>query len=147
MRLKIIILLLLALWIPVFLDKIIDFTVFKTEILRQPFSDKLGYILIYTLPVLEGLTILFLLMVRMQYYGLLLSLLLMTIFTVYIGLALLGAWEKLPCSCGSVISGMSWRQHFLFNLFFTALSGWGFYLMQRKRSSNAGGGAAKGLPA
>lgn len=147
MTLKFILLILLLLWIPVTLDKIMDFAIFKTGILKQPFHDSLGYILIYTLPVLESLTVLFLLIPRMQYYGMLLSLGLMLAFTTYIGLALAGTWDELPCGCGSIISRLSWEQHFWFNLFFTLLSGWGLYLMKLKRSSNAGGGTAEGMPA
>lgn len=147
MKVKLILLILLALWIPVTLDKIMDFAIFKTGILQQPFSDYLGYILIYLLPILEGLTILFLLIPRMQYYGMLLSLGLMSAFTTYIGVALAGVWEQLPCGCGSVISRMSWRQHLLFNLFFTVLSVWGFYLMKLKRGRDVGGGTAEGVPA
>lgn len=147
MKVKFILLMLLVLWIPVTFDKIMDFAIFKTGILKQPFSDSLGYILIYTIPVLEALTILFLLIPRMQYYGMLLSLGLMLAFTTYIGIALAGAWDQLPCGCGSVINKLSWQQHFWFNLFFTVLSAWGVYLMKLKRGSNAGGGAAEGVPA
>ncbi|HLS95893.1 MAG TPA: MauE/DoxX family redox-associated membrane protein, partial [Sphingobacterium sp.] len=61
--------------------------------------------------------------------GFRLSSLLMAAFTAYIGVALLGAWEKLPCGCGSVISGMSWQQHFWFNVFFLIISlvGWSWH--------------------
>lgn len=147
MKIKLILLILLTLWIPVTVDKVMDFEIFKTGILKQPFDDTLGYLLIYTLPLLESLIILFLLIPRMQYYGMLLSLSLMLAFTTYVGLALGGAWEELPCGCGSAISGMSWKQHFLFNLCFTALSGWGLYLMKLKRGSDAGGVTAEGVPA
>lgn len=76
--------------------------------------------------------------------GLILSTALMAAFTGYVGIALLGAWEKLPCGCGSVISGMSWPEHFLFNLFFLLLSVSGLYLWHKLRSSNAGSEAAEG---
>ena len=139
MKLTLILLILLTLWIPVTLDKIIDFEIFKSGILRQPFSDVLGHILIYTLPAIEGLIILFLLIPSMRYKGMQLSLGLMLVFTVYVGLALAGAWKKLPCGCGSVISGLTWKQHFFFNLFFTALSAAGVYLTNLQRGRAAGG--------
>lgn len=147
MKVTPILLLLLTLWILVAVDKLMNFDVFQAGILRQPFSDNLGYVLIYLLPMLESLIILFLLSPPMRYYGLLLSLLLMTIFTIYVGLALAGIWEQLPCSCGSVISGLTWKQHFFFNLFFTAVSAAGFYLMKLQRSGAAGSKTAEGLPA
>lgn len=68
----------------------------------------------------------------------------MLIFTGYIAVALLGAWEKLPCGCGSVISGMNWEQHFLFNLFFLMLSTLGFYVWYTLRGRSTGDGAVKG---
>ncbi len=147
MKMKLILLLLLALWIPVAVDKIMDFAIFKTGILRQPFSDTLGHILIYSLPVLEGLTVIHLLIPRMRYYGMLLSLGLMLAFTAYIGLALAGTWEQLPCGCGSVISGLTWKQHFFFNLFFMAVSAAGVYLTNLQRGRAAGSKTTEGLPA
>lgn len=142
--------LLLLLWVPVSIDKIIDFAAFKSGILRQPFSDNLGYILIYTLPLLEIMVVIATLIERYRKAGLMVSTLLMIAFTGYIAVALLGAWEKLPCGCGSVISGMTWMQHFFFNLLFLFLSIWGLYLWYKLRGSDVGddaiaGGSAKRL--
>src|SRR5690606_29503487 len=109
------------------LDKFIDFVTFRSGILRQPFSDTLGYILIYSLPLLEAATVISLISKRYRKIGFILSTLLMATFTGYIGIALLGTWEKLPCGCGSVISGMSWQQHFWFNIFFLSISLVGWY--------------------
>lgn len=145
--LAIVIVLLLVLWIPVSIDKLTDFEAFKSGILRQPFSDRLGYFLIYTLPVLEILVILALVNERFRKAGFVLSTLLLTVFTGYIAVALLGAWEKLPCGCGSVISGMTWLQHLYFNLFFLSLSIGGLYLWNKLRGSNAGGEATEGASA
>ncbi|MBZ4190747.1 MauE/DoxX family redox-associated membrane protein [Niabella beijingensis] len=145
--LHIVIVLLLLLWIPVSIDKVSDFAAFKNNILNQPFSDDLGYILIYTLPGLEILIAIALVTEKFRKAGLILSTLLMTAFTGYIAAALLGAWEELPCGCGSVISGMNWTQHFFFNLLFLSLSIWGLYLWYKLRSSNAGGEAIEGASA
>ncbi len=137
--LNLVIILLLVLWIPVSIDKMSDFAAFRNDILNQPFSDRLGYLLAYTLPILEILVVLALVTEKYRKAGLMLSSLLMTAFTGYIAVALLGTWEKLPCGCGSVIRGMSWTQHFFFNLFFLSLSITGLYLWHKLRSSNAGG--------
>ncbi|GAA0886530.1 hypothetical protein GCM10009120_51290 [Sphingobacterium siyangense subsp. cladoniae] len=142
--LLLIILSLLALWIPVTIDKLTDFTVFKKGILNQPFSDGLGYVLIYALPVLECGAVICLISEKLRGTGLVLSTLLMVAFTGYVGMALLGAWEKLPCGCGSVISGMTWLQHFFFNVFFLLLSITGHYLWYKLRGSNAGSETAEG---
>ncbi|MBL1410975.1 hypothetical protein JKG61_19610 [Sphingobacterium sp. C459-1T] len=75
---------------------------------------------------MEILTVILLITDRFRRLGLLLSSIWMAAFTGYIGLALLGAWGKLPCGCGLIISGISWMQHFWFNLFFLAISITGF---------------------
>ncbi len=136
--------LLLCLWIPVSIDKLLNFEIFRNGILRQPFSDNLGYALIFILPVSEVFTVVLLLLPKHRFYGFLLSSLLMTAFTAYIGMALAGAWDELPCGCGSVISGLSWKQHFFFNLFFLLISGYGLYITNTKRSGAVGGETAEG---
>lgn len=131
---QIVTIVLLLLWIPVGLDKLLNFETFKSGILRQPFGDALGYALIYTLPILEiGVVLLLIFRGRPRWVGFGLSSLLMAGFTAYIGTALLGAWEKLPCGCGSVIAWMSWKQHFWFNLFFLVISVVGLLLHDKVR--------------
>lgn len=142
--LHIVIVFLLLLWIPVSIDKVSDFEAFRNGILNQPFSDSLGYILVYTLPALEILIAIALVTEKFRTAGLIASTLLMAVFTGYIAVALLGAWEKPPCGCGLVIRGMNWTQHFFFNLFFLLISSWGFYLQHKLQSSVAGCGAAEG---
>jgi len=132
----IIIILLLLLWIPVTIDKILNFSSFQSGILRQPLSTNVANLAIYTLPVLEVLTIVLLLINRCRQLGFLLSSLLMTIFTFYVGLALIGTWEKLPCGCGSVISGMSWPEHFWFNITFLLISIIGMILSFKFKNDN-----------
>lgn len=136
--------LLLLLWVPVSIDKLIDFAAFKDGILKQPFSIDLGYVLIYTLPAFELLIVFALVSEKFRRVGLILSTLLMAVFTGYVAVALLGAWEKLPCGCGSVIRGMTWTQHFFFNLFFLVLSVLGLYLWYKLRGSTVGNGATEG---
>ncbi|MBX0335394.1 hypothetical protein K3G39_19335 [Pontibacter sp. HSC-14F20] len=85
------------------------------------------------IPAMELLCCLLLVFDRTQRYGLYLALALMVLFTGYVGLALLGAWEQVPCSCGGVISGLGWGEHLLFNLFFTALTGAGLYLEKKQK--------------
>jgi len=142
--LLLIILALLALWVPVSIDKITGFVSFQESMIRQPFADWMGKIASYALPVLEVITVICLLTEKYRKIGLILSTALMTVFTGYIGIALLGAWEKLPCGCGSVITGMNWTQHFFFNLAFLAISGAGIYLWYNLQGSNAGSEATEG---
>src|SRR5690606_15637899 len=86
--------LLLLLWIPVTLDKLTDFQRLQSGILRQPFSDALGYALHVLLPIMEIEVVIMLIRPKWRPGGFRLSSLLMAAFTAYIGVALLGAWEK-----------------------------------------------------
>lgn len=116
------VILLLALWIPIGLYQVTHYDVFKSGILKQPFSYMLAWTLIYTLPSLHLATALLLVTDRYRRIGLLLSSILMTVYTGYIALALLGAWGKPPCNCGLAIPSMGWLPHLFFNLFFMAVS-------------------------
>ncbi|MFI8378863.1 MauE/DoxX family redox-associated membrane protein [Leeuwenhoekiella sp. NPDC079379] len=62
--------------------------------------------------------------------GLLGSAVLMSVFTVYIAGMMLFIPE-LPCSCGGIINDLTWSQHLLFNLVFTALAIYGSYQYSR----------------
>jgi putative oxidoreductase len=68
---------------------------------------------------------------RTRKAGLYASLILMTGFTVYIGY-MMAFVPNLPCSCGGVISKMTWNQHLLFNIAFAFISLTGI-LLDRKR--------------
>lgn len=130
-----IVVLLLALWIPIGMYQYLHFAAFKTGILRQPIGDALAWGLIYLLPAVEITTACLLVSERFRKTGLLLSSMLLTIFTVYIGLALVGAWGILPCECGLAIPRMSWMQHLWFNLFFLAISITGYVLYVKTSNS------------
>jgi hypothetical protein len=39
--------------------------------------------------------------------------------------------KNLPCSCGGIISKLSWKQHIIFNLFFIVLSVIGIRFQKR----------------
>ncbi|MGY0036285.1 MauE/DoxX family redox-associated membrane protein [Pedobacter sp. NJ-S-72] len=57
--------------------------------------------------------------------GLILSALLMVLFTGYIALVLSGYYDHIPCSCGGVLNSLEWRTHLWFNVFFLVLAGVG----------------------
>ena len=130
---KIIILLLLLLWIPVALDKIINFESFKAGILRQPISETFQFLAIYTLPLAELITAILLISKKIQKWGLVLSIILMAVFTGYVAFALIGTFGKIPCGCGSIFSALNWQQHLWFNSIFLCLSALGLILKFRLR--------------
>jgi hypothetical protein len=58
------------------------------------------------------------------------ALVLLSVFTIYLVYIVLFA-VHLPCSCGGVISKMSWRQHIVFNAVFIGLTVMGIRNMKK----------------
>ncbi|WP_176885031.1 MauE/DoxX family redox-associated membrane protein [Dyadobacter soli] len=118
------------------LSKVIDYEKFRAQMLNQTFPSWLSHLAFWLLPPAELLAVLLLVNPSMRHAGLWLSTLLMTAFTGYMGLVLLDFFSRRPCSCGGVISSLSFESHFLFNLFFLTLSITGLMLARREASSD-----------
>nr|WP_143097972.1 MauE/DoxX family redox-associated membrane protein [Chitinophaga sp. CF118] len=63
-------------------------------------------------------------------YGLLGSLVLMLVFTVYVAYVLLFTTKR-PCTCGGIIRQLSWPDHLIFNISFLLLAITGIILQIR----------------
>jgi len=74
----------------------------------------------YAVPAAELVIALLLSFERWRLVGLWCACLAMLFFTGYVAVILSG--KNIPCSCGGVISAMSWKQHLYFNIFFSLLS-------------------------
>lgn len=98
------------------LSKLADPELFRAQLYLQPFSHGLADLLVYGLPATELITVALLCLDRTRPAGLWLSLILMGAFTGYIGLILLLRQGHLPCSCGGILSRMSWPVHLVFNV-------------------------------
>lgn len=100
---------------------------FKSPILR-PYVYELGYII----PFAE-LAICFLLAFRktklIGYYS---SLVLLLAFTSYISYSMI-VLPFLPCTCGGVISSLSWKNHLVLNFGFLILTTRAIYLMHKRK--------------
>ena len=123
--------LLILLFVYAALSKLLDLPLFRGQLYNQSFPHQLADVLIIALPASELLTCGLLLLPTTRRYGLWLSALLLSLFTLYIVLVLLGFWSRVPCSCGGVLARLSWTQHLLFNLFFLVLSVMGFCLQPK----------------
>jgi hypothetical protein len=75
---------------------------------------------------------------RTRKLGLYASLILMIGFTGYISYMKLFV-PDLPCSCGGVISKLTWNQHLVINIFFTLLALFGIVLMRKRFKSEPEG--------
>jgi len=114
-------------------SKFLEFDRFIGEMNNQPFPNSWTPFLVWTVPSLEIAIALALMFERTRMGGLIASLVLMTLFTIYTGSVLLHFFAYVPCSCGGVIRKLSWPQHMVFNLFFVAISLAGMIL--RRKSS------------
>lgn len=113
--------LLVILFIYTGLNKMMEYADFKQQMERSPFIGSMAGFIAATLPAGELLLALALVVQRFRLLALYLSLFLMALFTGYIWLMLNYA-NDLPCTCGGVISKMSWNDHLIFNGAFTALA-------------------------
>lgn len=114
-------------------SKLIDFDSFHIQMLIQPVPKWSVDYLVYLIPISEIITIVFLLFKSTKTYGFYGAVLLMLLFTVYVGLAMTGAFGSVPCSCGGIIGKLNWPQHFVFNLIFLSLSIYGMVINNRER--------------
>lgn len=102
------------------ISKLIDHDNFYTSILLSPVIRNSASVIVWLVPVVELLIVALLLSNKFIQTGLFCSLILMTVFTLYIGYMIL-FMKHLPCSCGGVIKQLSWSNHILFNSFFILL--------------------------
>ncbi len=101
-------------------SKLIDFENFKVQLGQSPLLSAFAGYLVWGVPLLELLLALMLSISRYRKIGLLFSMGLMVLFTVYIYL-ILNYSSFIPCSCGGVLEQMSWTQHLYFNIGFCLL--------------------------
>ena len=114
--------LLVLLFLYTSLSKWLDFKTFTGEMNNQPFPNWITPWLVWILPATEVLIVLALLFEKTRLKGLWASFVLMILFTIYTALVLLRVFHRVPCSCGGVIKNLTWKQHLVFNLFFTGIS-------------------------
>lgn len=102
-------------------SKLIDFETFKVQLGQSPLLSAFADGVAFGVPVIEiGIAIL-LLMPQFRYIGLLGAYSLMVMFTGYIYI-ILNYSDFIPCSCGGILSNMSWTEHLLFNGSFVLLA-------------------------
>ncbi|QXV66846.1 hypothetical protein INP83_07110 [Mucilaginibacter sp. 21P] len=127
-------LLLIALFTYTAFAKLFSFSEFSSQMHSQVFSAWFADLLVYVIPPLELLVVFLLSFRSLRVTGFLIAAILMSLFTAYAGVAAAGLFLKMPCACGGVLQHMSWKVHFLFNLFFLLLSCIGIYTINRERS-------------
>ena len=97
------------------INKLLDYRLFKEQLLDNPMLKPVAGAIIWGLPLTEFVVSLLLFIPKWRTKGLYASAILMSLFTVYI-LLLLGFSSHIPCSCGGALSTLTWQQHIVFNL-------------------------------
>jgi hypothetical protein len=102
-------------------SKLIDSRGFVAILQKVPLIGRGAGIVAILLPLAELLIALLLLFERTRMSGLIASLVLLSFFTMYLVYMVLFE-AHLPCSCGGVVSKMSWKQHIVFNVVFVVVT-------------------------
>ena len=97
------------------LSKLETYETFSFQLSQSPFITRFASVTAWALPLGELLTVVALLIPTTRLLGLYASLSLMTLFTAYIFVMIHYSYYT-PCSCGGILSKMSWNTHFYFNI-------------------------------
>jgi len=112
--------------------KIMDYSLFKDQLVDSPILSWAATPVAILLPFVEFAIVLLLVVPRWRLKGLCASFLIMTLFTIYIITMFIVAPE-MPCSCGGLISELSWSQHIIFNSSFILLNLWAIKLFRKEK--------------
>lgn len=123
------------LWTYTAVSKMSDYRQFELEMHEQMLYPFFQELLVYLLPPFELCLAALFMLPTLQVLTLQLSLVLLSVFTAYVGLALSGISGHRPCSCGGILESMGWSAHLLFNLFFLFLTATTLYIIKRKDST------------
>ena len=122
------------------LEKMLDMKAFAKDMANQPIPRQWVPLLTYGIPISEVFTALLLWTGQTRKWGLYGSLLLMLVFTAYVGMVVMDLFPHKPCGCGELLQRLSWTQHLVFNVVFTLLAILGIYINRQltKKDTTAG---------
>jgi putative oxidoreductase len=111
------------------ISKLLIYNTFLSDLHRSPLIGSLaGFVSIF-IPLLELAAAGMVLFIQTRKWGLYLSLILMALFTGYVGYVL-GMTHDRPCNCGGIIRNLSWKNHMILNTSLMVLSVIGIWLNQ-----------------
>lgn len=117
------------------INKIVDTGKFYHTLYKSPLLENWASTLVWFIPFSELVIAALLFIPLTRRGGLIAASGLMLAFTIYIGYMLLLA-DKLPCSCGGILSQLSWGQHFVFNIILLLLGLIGITTNRNKQMSS-----------
>jgi hypothetical protein len=121
--------LLIILFIYTALSKLSNYSNFIAQLSKSPFITSYASSIAWSIPAVEIIISLLLVLQRTRLLGLYASFFLMSLFTAYL-IIMLNFSYYIPCSCGGVLQYLSWNQHIVFNSFFIVIAGAGVLLKE-----------------
>lgn len=119
---------LILVWSYTGMEKIIRFESSRKAFHNQTFPAELAEVLSYAVPAAELLLVFLLLFNLSRWWGLLGSLLLLTVFLSYVGLIWVGAFPRVPCNCAGIIESLGWAEHFVLNSILIGITIYGLWI-------------------
>ena len=116
------------------MSKLIIYKEFKLQLSQSPLLTNLSHQVAWSILTVEIIVTFMLLYKKTRLLGLYASFMLMTMFSLYIFI-MINYSPHLPCSCGGIISKLSWPQHLIFNIAFTAIALTGIIIQSKSKLS------------
>ncbi|WP_425638833.1 MauE/DoxX family redox-associated membrane protein [Algoriphagus yeomjeoni] len=129
--------LLAALFAYTAVSKVYDWQGTQRAMYNQVFPIAMADVLLYLLPLVELGVAVLLLVPGWRKIGLLMSVLLMVLFTGYVAWVWLGFSGRVPCSCGGVLENLGWGEHLVVNLMFLVLAVIGYWSHRKVRNGKS----------
>jgi uncharacterized membrane protein YphA (DoxX/SURF4 family) len=124
---EVITLLFIILFVYAGLSKLMDYQKFSVQLGKSPLLTNFAEWIAWLIPLIEILVSIMLAIQRWRSLALYASFTLMVLFTTYI-IAILNFSSYIPCSCGGILQGMTWKTHLWFNITFILLGFLGILL-------------------
>ncbi len=112
-------------------SKVMDYKNFESTLKGSVLIGNYNTIVAWMVPTSEIIMSILLIVPITKRNGLICSLGLMTIFTTYL-IYMIVSGVKLVCSCGGVVSSLSWQEHIWFNIGFIILAIIGLVLYKKE---------------
>ena len=108
------------------ITKLYDWQGTKLAMYNQVIPEWSKELLLIGVPLVELVAAVLLLAPKFRESGFVLSTILLFAFTGYVLWVWIGLAGRVPCSCGGIISSLSWGEHLILNLVFLGISiiGW-----------------------
>ena len=116
-----IVFLLVLLWVYAGFSKLLVYDQFRFQLLGHDLLMDHAGLIAWLVPFVEIAIALLLCINRTRLTGYYASAVMLIVFTGYI-IYMFNFYPNKPCSCGGIISRLSWKQHIVFNLFFLIIS-------------------------